>query len=152
MPDPNAKKMSKAEKAEAEAAQHRATPAKQRARMEELEERARLFGDSAKQSCAEPLWAAMKEAKEENMKIRMEFKVEGAQQRRKQRAIQAAAEAARRERENAERLEREGRMEQRRAQLASAGEEQRQASTSSAASRPRTGRARLAIRTDGERA
>ena len=45
-----AKKMSKAEKAEAEAAKHRHTPQAKRARIKELEERARLFGDSAKQS------------------------------------------------------------------------------------------------------
>jgi archaellum component FlaD/FlaE len=43
-------KMSMAKKAEAEAAKHRQTPAKARARLEEIEERARLFGDSAKQS------------------------------------------------------------------------------------------------------
>ena len=46
----NAKKMSNAEKAEAEAAKHRSTPEKKAARIAELEERARLFGDSAKQS------------------------------------------------------------------------------------------------------
>jgi hypothetical protein len=44
------KKMSKAEKAEAEAAKYRSSPEKEHARMDELEERARLFGDSAKQS------------------------------------------------------------------------------------------------------
>ena len=43
--------MTKAEKAEAEAAKHRPTPEKQQMRISELpEERARLFGDSAKQS------------------------------------------------------------------------------------------------------
>ena len=45
------KNMTKAEKAEAEAAKHRPTPEKQQMRISELpEERARLFGDSAKQS------------------------------------------------------------------------------------------------------
>ena len=46
----SAKKTSKAEKAEAEAAKYRPTPQAKRARIAELEERARLFGDSAKQS------------------------------------------------------------------------------------------------------
>ena len=41
----SAKKMSMAEMAEAEAAKHRQTPAKERASIEEIEERARLFGD-----------------------------------------------------------------------------------------------------------
>ena len=45
----SAKKMSMTEKAEAEAAKHRQTPAKERARIKVIEERARLFGDSAKQ-------------------------------------------------------------------------------------------------------
>ena len=44
------KKMSQAEKAEAEAAKHRPTPQRKEERIAELEERARLFGDSAKQS------------------------------------------------------------------------------------------------------
>ena len=39
------KKMSKAEKAEAEAAEHRPTPEQKEQRIDELEERARLFGD-----------------------------------------------------------------------------------------------------------
>ena len=43
-------KLSAAERAEAEAAKHRPTAQKQEARIAELEERARLFGDSAKQS------------------------------------------------------------------------------------------------------
>ena len=45
-----AKKLSNAEKAEAEAARHRPTAEKQQARIAEIEERAQLFGDSAKQS------------------------------------------------------------------------------------------------------
>ena len=51
----SAKKMSMTEKAEAEAAKHRQTPAKARARLEEIEERARLFGDSANQKALERL-------------------------------------------------------------------------------------------------
>ena len=43
-------KLSAAERAEAEAAKHRPTAQKQEARIAELEERALLFGDSAKQS------------------------------------------------------------------------------------------------------
>ena len=49
-----------AEDAEHEAAEHRDTPQKKAARMDELEERARLFGDSVKQSynakCLERKW------------------------------------------------------------------------------------------------
>ena len=52
--------MAAAEEAEKEAAEHRDTPAKERARMDELQERARLFGDSIKQSynakCLERKW------------------------------------------------------------------------------------------------
>ena len=44
------KKISKAEKAEAEAAKHRPTPQRKQAQIVELEERAQLFGDSVKQS------------------------------------------------------------------------------------------------------
>jgi len=44
------KTISKAKQAEAEAAKYRSTPQQKQARIAELEERARLFGDSAKQS------------------------------------------------------------------------------------------------------
>ena len=44
------KNMTVAEKAEAAAAKCRDTPEKKKARIAELEERARLFGDSVKQS------------------------------------------------------------------------------------------------------
>ena len=49
-----------AEEAEQQAAEHRDTPEKKRARLDELQERARLFGDSIKQSynakCLERKW------------------------------------------------------------------------------------------------
>jgi hypothetical protein len=52
--------LSKAKKVEALAEEHRDTPQKKQARMHELEERARLFGDSVKQSynasCLERKW------------------------------------------------------------------------------------------------
>ena len=44
--------MAAARAAEALAASHRETPADKERRMEELEERARLYGDSVKQSAA----------------------------------------------------------------------------------------------------
>ena len=52
--------MEDAKKADAAAEEHRDTPEKKRARMEELEQRAQLFGDSVKQSynaqCLERKW------------------------------------------------------------------------------------------------
>ena len=54
------KALAAAEEAEKEAAEHRDTPENKRARMDELQERVRLFGDSIKQSynakCLERKW------------------------------------------------------------------------------------------------
>ena len=54
------KALAAAVEAEKQAAEHRETPEKKRARMDELEKRAELFGDSIKQSynakCLERKW------------------------------------------------------------------------------------------------